>query len=473
MANFGFQDETNLDKNKMPAQQNNSLYHSLRKKYPFFSFEEFRIVNSDDHLQITYRFNLSGLHFFEPTLTIPAKSFVNFSINEELLNNLAFHIGMVELISYWKTACPPKVIIRPAFLSNSQIDWWKKLYFNGLGEFFYVNGIDAGMDDFMVIESIGQRNFQVEGFTSTESVLVPVGGGKDSVVTLELMNRSGNPVIPFILNPRRASYETAKAAGFDAGDIFIVNRTLDPELLRLNQNGFLNGHTPFSALLAFITVLAGAMSGCRQIALSNESSANEPTIPGTNINHQYSKSIDFESGFREYVKKYITADANYFSFLRAVNELQIAKIFSELPHQFPHFKSCNAGSKTDSWCCKCSKCLFTWIILSPFLKEEILISIFGTNMMEDKGLMPMFDQLTGIADEKPFECVGTINEVNTALAMTINNHGTSPLPFLLNYFASTKNFTLYGGQEQRLLDVAEPQHFISDNFLKILKEAIK
>ncbi len=455
----------------MPAQQNNSLYHSLRKKYPFFAFEDYRIVASADQLVITYRFNLSGLHFFEPTLTIPAKSFINFSINVDLLNNLAFHIGMVEMVSYWKAACPPKVIIRPAILNKDQIEWWKKLYFNGLGEFFYVNGIDAGIDDFMEIESIGQRNFQVEEFTSTETVLVPVGGGKDSVVTLELMNRSGNPVIPFILNPRRASYETAKAAGFDAGDIFIVNRTLAPELLKLNQKGFLNGHTPFSALLAFISVLAGAMSGCRQIALSNESSANEPTIPGTNINHQYSKSIDFERDFRDYVNKYITTEANYFSFLRALNELQIGKIFSELPHQFPHFKSCNAGSKTDSWCCKCSKCLFTWIILSPFLKDEVLISIFGTNLMEDKGLLPVFDQLTGIADEKPFECVGTIDEVNVALAMSIKNHGTSPLPFLLKYFASTKNFALYDGQELGLLEDFEPQHFISDNFLKILKEA--
>lgn len=457
----------------MAVPQNQSLYQSLRKKYPFFSFEDYRIVHSADQLEIKYRFNLSDLHIFEPTITIPSKPFINLNINEDLLNNLAFHIGMVELISYWKAACPPTVFINTAFIDKVQVSWWKNLYFKGLGEFFYVNGIVPDFDNFMKIEVRSERVHQPVNFRPSENVLVPVGGGKDSAVTLDLIKNAGNKVIPFILNPRNASLETAKAAGFTVDDMVVINRTLDKELLRLNEQGFLNGHTPFSALLAFITLLAGAITNSRHIALSNESSANEPTIQGTEINHQYSKSIDFERDFRAYTDRCITQSINYFSFLRPVNELQIGKIFSKLTHQFPYFKSCNAGSKTDIWCCKCSKCLFTWIILAPFVKEQVLLSIFGANLMDDEFLLPVFQQLTGIAEEKPFECVGTIDEVNTALVMTIRNYRTSPLPFLLSYFASTRNFVEYNeGSQVHLLNDFEQHHFVPDQFLKILKEAV-
>ncbi|MBE0639217.1 MAG: hypothetical protein IH598_11910 [Bacteroidales bacterium] len=458
----------------MPVQQNQSLYHSLRKKYPFFSFDDFKVIKSADQLQIKYRFNLSDLHIFEPTLTIPAKSFINFSINEDLLENLAFHIGMVELVSYWKAACPPKVFINPAFLDKTQVDWFKKLYFNGLGEFFYLNGITPDFDDFMTIEVRGDWDYQSVCYQPEESVLVPVGGGKDSAVTLDLVDKGGFKVLPFILNPRKASLETSRAAGYAEQDIVVFYRTLDQELLRLNENGFLNGHTPFSALIAFITLLAAAMTNSSHIALSNESSANEPTIPGTNINHQYSKSILFEEDFRSYVNQYVSQSANYFSLLRPLNELQIGKIFSGLSHQFSHFKSCNAGSKTDSWCCKCSKCLFTWIILSPFIEENMLKSIFGANLMHDESLLPIFQQLTGIADEKPFECVGTIDEVNTALTMTIRKNRKLPLPYLLDYYSSTNNFAQFQNDKQCfLLNNLEKKHFVPDQFLKILKEAVK
>lgn len=457
----------------MPAKQNQSLYHSLRKKYPFFSFDDFIIIKSADQLQIKYRFNLSDAFIFEPTITIPAKPFINLSINEDLLENLAFNIGMVELISYWKAACPPQVIINAAYLDNLQVEWFKKLYFNGLSEFFYVNGIAADFDDFMQIKVRGDWDYPPVDYQSADSVLVPVGGGKDSAVTLDLVKNAGFNVIPFILNPRKASLETTQAAGFEEDHIFTVHRTIDKTLLQLNDQGFLNGHTPFSALLAFVTLLAGAMTNCQYVALSNESSANEPTIPGTTINHQYSKSVDFEREFRGYAERYISKNIEYFSLFRPLNELQIGKIFSKLTHQFQHFKSCNAGSKTDSWCCKCSKCLFTWIILSPFINQKELVQIFGNDLWEDETLLPIFQQLTGIADEKPFECVGTIDEVNTALVMTIRNYQTVPLPFLLRYYSSTRNFAQFSeGSHKFLMENFENENYVPDQFLKILKMAI-
>jgi len=222
-----------------------------------------------------------------------------------------------------------------------------------------------------------------------------------------------------------------------------VHRTIDPVLLELNSKGFLNGHTPFSALLGFISVLSAVMTGKKYIALSNESSANESTVRGTEVNHQYSKSMEFEEDFRHYVKTFITPDIEYFSFLRPLNELQIASLFAGFPKYFDVFKSCNVGSKTDMWCGKCAKCLFTYLILSPFIPGDKLDSIFGKNLFQDEDLWPLLEELAGIAVTKPFDCIGTVDEVNAALQMTLNAFPDADLPVLLKLYKGSEIYSRY------------------------------
>ena len=164
-------------------------------------------------------------------------------------------------------------------------------------------------------------------------MIVPVGGGKDSVVTLEILRRH-QKVTPMIINPRRATLDTVKTGGF-ANNFLEIQRDIDPLLLKLNQQGFLNGHTPFSAMLAFYSLLIGVMSGKKNIALSNESSANESTVIGSDVNHQYSKSYEFEADFRTYVGQHRSQELNYYSFLRPLSELQIGYLFSKTPQYLP------------------------------------------------------------------------------------------------------------------------------------------
>ena len=357
-------------------------------------------------------------------MEIPARPFFDWSrIPEAQLQTLAFHIGMVELVSYWKMACPKRVVVKPFALNEPQKSWWKKLYYNGLGEFFYLNGITCSEADFMYIETPSATSFAKVDSALQEKVIIPVGGGKDSVVTLELL-RNDLPCTPLIVNPRGATLGCVETAGYPDDEVMIVKRTLDPTMLEMNKQGFLNGHTPFSALLAFVSILVGFGSGSRYIALSNGSSANESTVPGTNINHQYSKSIEFERDFRNYVAENINDKIQYFSFLRPLSELQIAYFFAQFKAYHPVFRSCNAGSKTNSWCGKCPKCLFTWIILSPFLSRAQLTAIFGRDLMTDYDLKPIFEELNGTSAVKPFECVGTVEEVRACTDYMKDRVGT-------------------------------------------------
>ena len=190
-------------------------------------------------------------------------------------------------------------------------------------------------------------------------------------------------------------------------------------MLELNQEGYLNGHTPFSALVAFSSLITAYLHNLKYIALSNEASANESTVAGSTVNHQYSKSFKFEQDFHNYEKEYIQSGIYYLSMLRPLSEFQIAEYFSRHPAYHEVFRSCNVGSKQDIWCGHCPKCLFVFLILSPFLSHSRLTEIFSTDMLEDRSMLEDFQKLTGLTEEKPFECVGSRDEVNAASCLPI------------------------------------------------------
>lgn len=458
----------------MQQSDHSDKYQQLRTAFPSFVYESFHVNKTAEGISLHFVFRVNDELVFKPAMFFPDHGRFRV-LNNELMQTMAFHIGMVELISYWKAFCSPRILIKPFKLSSQQELWWKKLFRYGLGEFFFTNGIELPGPELLDFEYPQEAKpfGKFELHDLSESIIIPVGGGKDSVVTLELLKVFGNENLPLVMNHRGATRQVLEAGGYHSENTFEVKRTLDPLLLKLNEQGFLNGHTPFSALLAFMTTFAAALTGKKHIALSNESSANEASIPGTKINHQYSKSSEFEQDFREYIENHLVGGINYFSFLRPLNELQIGALFSRFSQYHGVFKSCNAGSKTDTWCCNCSKCLFTYTILSPFIGEKKMKAIFGDNLFENVSLTPILDQLTGMAENKPFECVGTINEVNAALQECIRQKKEDKLPVLLQYF---KNQEIAGAEKNDfthfLKDFHEP-NALQPRFKTLLRKSIK
>ena len=461
----------------MKRVDNFSTFKQLREEYKFFSYERYSWYFDGNQLKIQYIFNLSDKYFFTPEIKIPYKPNLYRTIDSmsrQVLDVLVFHTGMIELISYWKAACPKQVLIKSGGLTPDQVSFWKKIYFQGLGEFFYLNSINTDEDDF--IELIAENSDSPELIKPglKAGSVVPVGGGKDSAVTLDLMNKAGMDWIPMVVNPGYTIANVLSTAGKGRDDTADIHREIHPLLLRLNQEGFLNGHTPFSALLAFYSLLSAYLSGRQDILLSNESSASEATVPGTSINHQYSKSHEFENDFRNYVKTNISEEFNYFSFLRPLSELQIAGLFSKMEQFHPHFRSCNVGSKTGAWCGHCPKCLFTFIILSPFLEPEKLESIFGKNLLEDHTLEDIMHELTGVRAIKPFECIGTVDEVNLALQQSVKRYDGKNLPALLKKYLENAGNIFYREDDfEQILAKTSDDHFVPGKYFNLLIQALK
>lgn len=445
-------------------------YAQLRQEYPTFTYENYKIEQVGTRLRLTFLFSIDGLCRFTPSTEIETE---NLSVCNDPQSPdaqaIAFALGMVELISYWKAACPPRVVVRCGYLSEWDIRWWKRLYFSGLSEFFYRNGIAADETDFMDIVSTVPAELRPFGaFNRSNMRLIPVGGGKDSCVTARLLKNTKGRALFFTVNDQKARTDTVLAAGYTPADMLRTYRSIDPMLLELNRQGFLNGHTPFSAIVAFLSFYCAYLCGARDIVLSNESSADEANIAGTGVNHQYSKSYAFECDFAKYAERNLCPDIRYFSLLRPFSELQIAKQFAAYPEFHAQFRSCNRGSKANVWCGECAKCLFVFSILSPFLDYDVLCGLFSADLFENRSLLADFDGLCGFSPVKPFECVGTVSELCYALHLTVEKFRRAgrPLPFLLAHFAENAP----PQAEENLLAAYNPKNNVPDEFLTAVKE---
>ena len=454
-------------------------FEQFRNDNPVFIYKSFDINETEDFINISYRFVFPNLAEFSPSWNFPKDK--NFSVkNDSVFERLAFSLGMAEAVSYWKACCSPEFHIECGELDENQINWWKKLYFLGLGEFFYVNNISTDENSFMHIIPTGKFICtETPERNSLNGCLVPVGGGKDSALTLETLNNAGMDCKCYAINKRNSISGTVETAGLSENALITAKRNFDRSLVELNKKGYLNGHTPFSAIVAFSAEITAYINRLKYIVLSNEDSANESTVVGQNVNHQYSKSFEFERDFHDYEEKYLQTGIYYFSFLRPLAEFQIAKMFVSHRKYLPVFRSCNLGSKVspDIWCGECPKCLFVNLILSPFVPLDELKNIFGRDMLNDENMLGYFTELIGKSEHKPFECVGSVDEVNLAVSLAIRQleNDNQPLPLLFEEYKNTGLYQpeLIDGKNNACCKSFNKQNLLPEEFENILTKEME
>lgn len=457
-------------------------FTELRQQYPIFEFSNiilgFRETETGIILDIDYCFSF-GEERFQPHWEIPCKTDLRMSSPEDdpAFRRLVFSLGMAELVSYWKIACPPTVRLGVDLMDQKQEDWWKRLYFGGLGEFFYRNGIETDIESFMQFtyaSEIASRNDPEKSAQRTDlsGYLIPVGGGKDSIVTLNLLKGQLDNAYAYQINHRDSSEKAAILAGIPKERILEPKRTLDPNMLRLNKEGYLNGHTPFSAIVAFSAVLTAYVNGLKTVILSNESSASESTVSEAEVNHQYSKSYQFERDFAAYERDYLRCGVQYFSLLRPLTEFQIARYFASCDTKYHEiFRSCNAGAKQDKWCGHCAKCLFVSVILSPFLPLAEIARLLGADMFNMADMEPVLQELCGALPNKPFECVGSRREVNISLCLAITGAERSgeTLPLLLRKYKESPLYAQYAAEAESFGQEWDAQHNLPEELAALVR----
>lgn len=386
-----------------------------------FLFESYSLDATKTVLTFVYQV---GSERYEEKLYLPKP--ISDSADPALLNTLLFNLHIALGISYWKMNCYPRIEIKSGALSKTQAQFWDLIYTKGLGEFYYRNNIDfRNLVSFPYSEAAYPSPQQL---TFLKRELVGIGGGKDSVVTWERLKKDQIPAVGLIIETQK-KYEMMNEL-LTAAEITAIRirREMDKKLISHKNNGlYHNGHVPISMIYAWIGMLAAVFYDYRAFVVSNEKSADEGNtqLYGISINHQWSKSSEFENAFNEYIHATISPDVSYYSPLRDLSELDIVKEFVTFPQYRTVVSSCNRNfSITNSisgkrWCGKCSKCAFAFLLFAAYLTKQEVVDMFGVNMLEDKTLIPHFLDLLGKGTMKPFECVGTFEESQEALRMII------------------------------------------------------
>lgn len=379
--------------------------------------------------------------FFTETIVLPKAPDLK-DIPKELIDKLLEGLHIILGISYYKLYCAPKLafgkpgsrpqsglgttkVSLPYSLSKQEADFWNTVYKKGLGEFFYKNNLDPKISpEFPYKKKVKTTHYSLP---TTYYSLVAIGGGKDSIVASELLKdlsrQTGNnfDFDTFFVKTSNKSKLIENIAEIIGKKSLTVKRILDPKVFEKHQFG---GHIPISAIYAFLGIFSAVLYRYSYFIVSNEYSSNFGNLKykGLTINHQWSKSFEFERLFQDYLKNFVSPNVFYFSLLRHLYEIRIVKLFSKYKKYFPYFSSCNNNFKMSLkenngglWCGICSKCVFVFTLLSAFMTRKELIKIFGKNLYEDKNLIPLFKDVLGFGKVKPFDCVGTFKEAQSAM----------------------------------------------------------
>jgi UDP-N-acetyl-alpha-D-muramoyl-L-alanyl-L-glutamate epimerase len=326
-------------------------------------------------------------------------------------------LHVVAGVSYYKVGAPPRVVA-PKPVPQAAAEFWTAVSTHGLGEYAYRNQLAYVLE--MTVETPGVTDPAQPVDNSAGRPLSAVGGGKDSIVTLEILRAAGLDPVPFSVNPNQVIVAVNAASGLDA---LAARRRLDPRLFELNKAGALNGHIPVTAINSLIAVATAAWHGLGPVVMSNERSASDPNLVwnGHEINHQWSKGVAAEGLLRAAVTAAAGLTEPYFSLLRSLSELRIAQMYARHDRYDDVVTSCNKAFKlhdpTARWCGDCPKCRFVFLAMAPAMDRARLTRIFGHDLFADRAQVPGFLELLGIDAHKPFECVGEVEESLVALSM--------------------------------------------------------
>ena len=369
--------------------------------------------------------------FFTETIDLSPCKGKRDELDPDTIDMLLFHLSLSLWISYYKAYPTSDIYVETGSLDAEQCAFWKTFYIQWLGEFFYTNDIEP--TSLANIVSATTIKHTKKSYSLDDIWLVPIGGGKDSCVTIEELRKQDKQIVLYT-NGRDYSVhqDIADVAWYPR---ICTKRTIDPQLFELNTQWYYNWHVPITGIISYISLVVTYLCGYKHIAFSNERSANfgNTQWKWLDINHQRSKSHDFEKSLQVYIQKYIHNDLVYTSVLRSWYEVRIAQTFATYEKYFSTFTSCNRNFHL-TWdahqrrCHICPKCLFTYALLRPHLTAEQVDIIWWKELYTDEKNLPLFQELRWVTGIKPFECVGTYDEVQYATWLLLHKYGDMWFP---------------------------------------------
>ncbi|MBI1263199.1 MAG: hypothetical protein GC187_00505 [Alphaproteobacteria bacterium] len=304
-------------------------------------------------------------------------------------------------------------------------------YGQGLGEFYvrnalpYPPALEIAGPDIADARAPGRAPPAPARMSDRPRAACAFGGGKDSHVARAILEAAGADAeqVSIILSSRVGG----RLQSMTDRPLTLMTRAIDPRLIALSRSGeALNGHIPITGINSCLLALHAAACGQDWVVFANERAASEPTmhVDGHPVNHQFSKSLEFEDALRD-AFAVAGAGIDYFSILRPVSELWTAHYLARrAPRALDVFASCNrnfvfAGDAVladgQRWCGKCSKCVYTGVLMACWLTPQRHEAVFQSRPLHDPANLDHAIDIAGLTGAKPWECVGEAREVAAAL----------------------------------------------------------
>ena len=101
------------------------------QKFKTFYFESFSFNREKLEAQFTYSFD--GEEFFDEIIYFESDKFkLRSDFDDNVINNLLFHLHIALGISYYKLYPTKDLVVKSGILDEKQIIFWEKFYKNGL-----------------------------------------------------------------------------------------------------------------------------------------------------------------------------------------------------------------------------------------------------------------------------------------------------------------------------------------------------
>lgn len=400
----------------------------------------FKIQNwniDTENNSINFHFDCDVYGSFNEVIKLPEQADLSRFEGDQALYQMLNVAGAYLGVSYYKLTAAEQISFAQYLSGDAKVSI-EKLYVDGLGEFYIRNELSYPPHiTFSYNDTSEVRGCEVEQRQrkSVEDVnaTVAFGGGKDSHVSMAILEKLGVNLDVVSITLAGSVQKTLQRLGHKP--ITFIERKIDPKLISLVKEGKgYNGHIPITAINSIILSIYSYLVGNDWVVFSNERGASVPTMfhGDYKINHQYSKSIEFEGLYRKALQKICGDKVDYFSLLRSFSELWIAAYLArEAEISKKYFSSCNRNFVFEGpnklpegkrWCGKCSKCVYTALIIAPHISKEEFLEIFGADILDDLDNIQVAKDLCGIGAQKPWECVGDFSDTAACL-FDLSNQG--------------------------------------------------
>jgi hypothetical protein len=349
---------------------------------------------------------------------------------EEFMRSVYFHLLAFEANKAASLA-PSELDAGPYadLVTDSFWELWESLFRNVWGVWRYENDLpDYRLPRPAAIASAHAVS-RVEVGDGREKLLMLCGGGKDSLVSMKLLERAGISYDTFVYSHStygRGQFQHDLIDGLVARCTpqgvhrgWVIDDALDAPIAAAYPELGIRGIVAAETVSSYWTALPVALQhGFTDVALGITRSTDEHNLvwaeTGEQINYLWGMSAQAECLLHDYVRSELVSNLTMFHLLRPVYDVNVFALLNLDRDAVAETHSC---AQQKPWCCRCAKCIYVWMNYVAWLPAETVAACIEANLFDIQENRTMLGKMLGLESHKPTDCVGTVSEARLAFAM--------------------------------------------------------